>query len=276
MGYSSAIDRARIRTGIAREVASELVNDLKSQHDVFRSVFYALFASAIAVFVVLFFSYNGNIPMVLWMMFVGSVVGSHIEIAVPVYATITILILSQLFVYNSTETIVLGPESAENWCHCCSIDVIKHGLYEGFSMERTITCSEPHTTRKTKAIFMDCGYRPAGGRSQIVKMKVCLILDIPVEEHVIHLLTLTLGSSPLRLFAGFIEDFVEWYLRVKLCGSVMCKKVSKMCKRMCNGIEAKEFVEISHWYELKEDLFLVLQDTLKRLETCHLYIRHTV
>jgi len=307
MIHNSSIDRANIRTEIAREAVSELVNDLKSQHDLFRSLFYALFASVIAVLIVLLFSYSGDVLMVLWMMFVGSVIGGHAEIAIPVYATILILVLFQFFEYGSTETIVLASESIREWLQQCSINRVKRELCEGFSLPVGVAgaqCLESGrevraagesklvsirckcSSSGEKYIKCECGYKPSECRFQRVKLKVYLILDIPVEEksdsaqsvqHAIHLLILTLESSPLRLFTGSLEDFVKWYLRVKLCRSRMCKKIDGICKKMCSGIEvAEEFMEISPWYELKEGLFLVLQDTLRRLETCHLYVLHTI
>jgi len=287
-------DRARIRIEVAREVVSELVSDLKSQHDLFRSLFYPLLISSIVVFIALLFSYSGNILIVLWVMFLGSVVGGRIEIAVPVYATISILMLFQFFGYGSTETIVLASESVGEWLQQCNIGRVKHELCEGFSLsEKAVNTrclesgAEVYTAGELKSVRIrckcsssdkkyikcECGYKPPESRFRRVKLKVYLILDISVREQpenaqsaqrAIHLLTLTLESSPLRLFVGFFEDVV-WYLRVKLC------------KRICGGIiKTGEFEEVSPWFELKEDLFLVLQDTLRKLEVCHLYVVHAV
>jgi len=303
MSHSSAIDRARIRTEIAREVVSELVNDLKSQHDLFRSLFYTLFASAIVVFIVLLFSYGGNISMALWMMFIGSVVGGRIEIAIPVYATILILVLFQFFGYDSTETIVLTSVAVEKLLEYCNIDKIKRELCEGFSFisgQRIVRCSESgaeiRTAGELKSIVIgcscrsvkkkigeddiihircECGYRRLVDRIWMMNLNIYLSIGMN-KDTPLHLLTITLKSSPLKLFMGFIKDFITWNLRVKLCKSRMCRKVKKLCKWLCRGLESEEFEEISTWYELREDLFLVLQDILRRLEVCHLYICHIV
>jgi len=303
MSHKSDVDRARIRTEIAREVASELVSDLKSQHDLFRSLFYTLFASDVVIFVALLFSYRGDVITTLWMMFAGSVIYGRIEIAAPVYAKILILVLFQFFGYDSTETIVLTYAVAENSLEYCSIDDVKRELCEGFSFvsgQGIVRCLESNAEIRTagepRSIVIrcrcksirkrgregnvdharcECKYRPSGSRWWRMKLNIYLTIGVR-EDPPLHLLTITLRSSPLTLFMGFIEDFITWNLRVYLCKSRTCKKAEKLCKWFCRGLEAEEFIEISTWYELREDLFLALQDTLGRLEACRLYVCHIV
>jgi len=299
MPHRGAAEEAKTRTEIAREVASELVSDLKSQHDLFRSLFYTLFASDIVAFIVLTLSYRGSITTALWTMFVGSVIGGRIEIAVPVYAIILILALFQLFGYDSTETIVFtSTATVKELLEQCSIVRIERELCEGFSYvsgQVIDQCSESnaeiHTAGEPRSIaigcrcrsakrrgvdYVRCGckYRPLVRRWWRMKLNIYLIIGVR-EDPPLHLLIITLKSSPLTLFIGSTEDTIKW-IRVKLCKSRMCKKAEKLCKWLCRGLEAEEFVEISTWYEIKEDLFLALQNTLWRLEGYDLYVAYAV
>jgi len=94
---------------IAGEIASRLVNELKSQHDVFRSVFYALLASGIVMLVV-------------------GIVSNRIEVAIHIGATIVVFSLFQLFGYDSAESVILmnldNPEQTP------SLDDIDRIVYE--------------------------------------------------------------------------------------------------------------------------------------------------
>jgi len=299
MSHECIENRTGIRTEIAREVVSELVNNLKNWHSTFQGSFYPFLISTITTIIVLL-SYDGISSLLL-------VVRNRIEIAVPVYATIFILVQFQILGYRSTEIIVLASEFVGEWLQQCSIGRVKQELCEGFSLSAgaNTQClesgTEVYTTRELKLasirckcgsssdekyIKCECGYKPPGYRFQRVKLKVYLYLDIPVKKQlenikstqsVMHLLTLTLVSSPLRLIASFFENIVRRKLRIMMCMKCRSnKRFCRLCEKVCSGIETEEFEEISPWFELKEDLFLVLQDTLRRLEACHLYVVHAV
>jgi len=142
--------------------------------------------------------------------------------------------------------------------HKCSIE---EELLEGltFKKEETyiFTCERHSTIEKdVKSMFVRCGYRPLGFKTKVAELKAYFIYPVGKEEKRFALLTVTLKSSPYRVFKYFLE------------AQLMQLQVRKA---------RSDVVEVSEWSEPKEDLFLVLQDVLRRLkENCRYVIAQLV
>jgi len=244
---------------VAGEIASRLVNELKSQHDVFRSVFYALLASGIVMLVV-------------------GIVSNHIEVAIHIGATIVVLSLFQLFGYDSTESVILmNLDNPEQTPTRNDIDRIASELCNGLTfMQHEVECRKDGnviSNPEIKQAWIRCKCKPHFYRTNTKDDKNTPIAHVRCEckyrriiklysyvdvnrlkGYTTYLLTITLTSSPLRIFLARARG-------------ELCRLILWLCKKMCSA--GREDIElISFWFEIREDLFLVLQNTLIRFEKC--------
>jgi len=214
---------------LALRVASKLVDDLKRQHDIFRSVFYGMLSLFLA---------NALLFILFYTLF---------NVLLMVVATVILLLMFTINKYTSSGTILLSaiPPSTES-------DVCE-GLKEAFEYSMPFKCRgcNVREEKTDKGIYenlsLECVH---------LMPKATVVINITQKlGEVFSLMPITIKSDPTSCFKVEIVGFLNGIL---------------------NKIRKEKYIEISIWHELKENVFLALNDALIKLKQAGVDIHSSV